>query len=87
MSPTGTTGTILAQFFGGSDQICDERSYVLVKAKMLEGSIVVRAGGISCSASFEQQIQKQLTQWNVRSPAACSHVVAAPKKARGVGVR
>ena len=34
-----TNGIIRADFLGGSDQICDERAYVWVKARMLEGNL------------------------------------------------
>ena len=39
VSPTGSNGLIRADFRGGSDQICDERAYVWVKARMLEGNL------------------------------------------------
>ena len=45
--------------------ICDDQDYVWVKATMLEGNLVERAGGILFSPSFGQQIPKQLPQWNL----------------------
>ncbi len=66
--------------------ICDERDYLWVKAKMLQGNLVERAVGVLFSPSCEQQTPKQLAPWNLGDQLLV-RMQLQPQKTMGVGAR